>query len=79
MKNYKLNDLLRDYDFVTRAIENPDNKRRHISPLNRYIKNFELKYSHLWLKHREYFLALRIKFDNLRINLRTKKSIENEN
>ena len=76
MKNYKLNDLLRDYDFVTRAIENPDNKRRHISPLNRYIKNFELKYSHLWLKHREYFLALRVKFDNLRIVLRTRANEE---
>lgn len=79
MKSYKLSDLLRDYDYVSKALDNPDNGRVHISGLNMYIKNFELKYSHLWLKHREYFLALRIKFDNLRIVLRSKKYAEYEN
>jgi hypothetical protein len=72
MKNYKLSDLLHDYDCVNKVLDNPDNRRVHISGLNMYINNFELKYSHLWLKHREYFLALRAKFDNLRINLRAK-------
>jgi hypothetical protein len=79
MKNYKLSDLLHDYDCVNKALDNLDNRRVHISGLNMYIKNFELKYSHLWLKHREYFLEVRAKFDILRINLRVKKSIENEN
>ena len=79
MKNYKLSDLLRDYDYVIKVLDNPDNRRVHISGLNTYIKNFELKYSHLWLKHREYFLALRVRFDNLRINLRINKNGKNEN
>ena len=79
MKNYKLSDLLRDYDYVIKVLDNPDNRRAHISGLNMYIKNFELKYSHLWLKHREYFLALRVRFDNLRINLRINKTEKNEN
>lgn len=79
MKNYKLSDLLRDYDYVVKVLDNPDNRRVHISGLNMYIKNFELKYSHLWLKHREYFLALRVRFDNLRMNLRINKTEKNEN
>jgi len=79
MKNYKLSDLLRDYDYVIKVLENPENRRVHISGLNTYIKNFELKYSHLWLKHREYFLSLRGNFDNLRIKLRINKTTENEN
>ena len=73
MKNYKLSDLLRDYDFVTRVLENPNNKRKHIIPINKLIVNFNLKYADLYYsKHREYFLALSLKLDNLRLVLKTK-------
>jgi hypothetical protein len=73
MKSYKLSDLLRDYDFVTRVLENPDNKREHIIPINKLIVNFNLKYANLYYsKHREYFLALSLKLDNLRIVLKTR-------
>ena len=71
MKNYKLSDLLSDYDFVNRVLDNPDNKRKHISAIRTMIHNFEMKYNHLYLKHREYFIALRLKLDNLRIKFIT--------
>lgn len=73
MKNYKITDLHRDYDFVSRVLENPNNKKQHIQPLNKLIVNFNLKYADLYYtKHREYFLALRLKLDSLRIALKTK-------
>lgn len=73
MKNYKITDLLRDYNFVSRVLENPNNKREHIQPLNKLIVNFNLKYADLYYsKHREYFLALSLKFDNLRLVLKSK-------
>lgn len=78
MKNYKLSDLLRDYDFVSRVLENHDNKRSHIPSLNTFVKNFELKYSHLYRKHREYFISTRLKLDNLKLKLRNNQTIENE-
>lgn len=68
-----MSDLLRDYNFVSRVLENPNNKKQHIQPLNKLIVNFNLKYADLYYtKHREYFLALRLKLDNLRIVLKSK-------
>ena len=71
MKRYSIKNLLVDYDFVNRVLDNPENKRRHILGLRMMIHNFEMKYSEFYLKHREYFIALRLKLDNLRIKFRT--------
>lgn len=45
MKNSQLSALMRDYDYVNRALENPENKPEHIEPLRKLIVNFRKKWS----------------------------------
>jgi hypothetical protein len=45
MKNLQLSSLMRDYDYVKRALENPENKHEHIKPLHNLILNFRKKWN----------------------------------
>ena len=45
MKNSQLSNLMRDYDYVKRALENPENKDIHMGPLLTLITNFRKKWN----------------------------------
>jgi hypothetical protein len=45
MKNLQLSSLMRDYEFVKRSIENPENKEEHLAPLKQLITNFRKKWN----------------------------------
>ena len=45
MKNYKLQELIRDFDFIERALLNEKNQREHLIPLRILIDSFNSKYT----------------------------------
>lgn len=44
MKNYNLSELFRDFEFVKKAIQNPENKEEHTKPLYKLVRLFENKH-----------------------------------
>lgn len=63
MENSKLTDLMHDFDFVSRALDNEENKKIHIPALKNLILNFRKKWKGSGFY--PYYLSLDAKFTKL--------------
>ena len=74
MKKIELEEMLRDYDYVKRVIENKSNKLDHSKAIHNLIVNFRKKWNSIDVSHYLYDLRDRwMALDELLFDEKTKK------